>query len=368
MTIQPTYQPTSVLSLLLLCCSVQAATFEELAQQAAAARDADHVPQAVDLYRQALEQKPDWSEGWWSLGTLAYDSDQYALGQDAFTHLVKLDDHAPLGWSFLGLCEFETGDYAPALDHIQRGLALGANRDPATGQVLLFHQALLLTRAGLFDQAQRQFIPFARKGSRDPALMAGIGLAALLLPLTPKEIPPAQSGLIAKAGKAAYAWMAGDTASADEAFGDLLASYPSSPNVHYLHGAYLRASRPKDAVAEFQRELELHPHCAAAGAMIAMIHVTDDDPSGALPYAQQAAADGPTTPAARYAYGLLLSQAGDLRAIEHLEAAQRLDPTRLEYHMALAGAYSRFGRHEEARHERATSLAIAQDRDAHAQK
>src|SRR5450759_1259644 len=89
-----------------------AATFEELAAKATAAREADNISQAIELYREALQVKPAWTEGWWFLGTLCYDSDQYKSGMQAFAEFVKLEDKAAPGWSFLGLCEFETGEYA----------------------------------------------------------------------------------------------------------------------------------------------------------------------------------------------------------------------------------------------------------------
>src|SRR5581483_161627 len=96
-----------------------AATFEELAAKAASARDANNLSQAIELYRQAVELKPDWAEGWWFLGTLAYDSDQYEIGRQAFSEFVKYQASVPGGWAFLGLCEFETGDYKHSLEHIR---------------------------------------------------------------------------------------------------------------------------------------------------------------------------------------------------------------------------------------------------------
>jgi tetratricopeptide (TPR) repeat protein len=357
-----------LLALLLVCSCCSAATFEKLAEEAAAARDANNVPEAIELYSEALQQKAAWSEGWWFLGTLLYDSDQYRRGEDAFAHFVKLDESAAPGWSFLGLCEFETGDYAQALNHIERGLGLGTGLPPATVEVLRFHKALLLTKTGLFDQALPQFIPFARKGSRDPSLIAGIGLAALRQAALPKEIPAAQQDLVAKAGIAAYFWMADEAGQADSAFAALLTSYPAGANVHYLYGTYLLASRPRDALAEFERELELNPHSADARAMTALLHIRAGDSSAALPYARKAAEDGPTTPMAQFVFGLLLSEAGDVSGIEHLEAAERLDPPNLEYHIALAGAYSKFGRHEDARRERAASIAMAKESDPRVHK
>ena len=102
--------------------SAGAATFDQLAAQANAAREADHTQQAIQLYQEALQLKPAWPDGWWYLGTLYYDGDQYENGRKAFAEFVKLEQKAAPGWAFLGLCESETGDYAHALEHIRRGL------------------------------------------------------------------------------------------------------------------------------------------------------------------------------------------------------------------------------------------------------
>src|SRR5580658_1636188 len=142
----------AIIGVLIALSGARAATFEDLAAQASAARDANDVPKAMELYRQALELKPAWAEGWWFLGTLAYDSDQYQTGARAFGQFVKLEDKAAAGWAFLGLCEFETGEYEHALQHSRRGLEIGTGLESGVEQVLRFHEALLLTRLGLFDQ------------------------------------------------------------------------------------------------------------------------------------------------------------------------------------------------------------------------
>src|SRR5690349_4942978 len=54
-----------------------AATFEELAAKAAAARDANQPNEAIQFYRQALHLNPRWPEGWWFLGAFLYEKDQY---------------------------------------------------------------------------------------------------------------------------------------------------------------------------------------------------------------------------------------------------------------------------------------------------
>ncbi|HVP00345.1 MAG TPA: tetratricopeptide repeat protein [Bryobacteraceae bacterium] len=356
----------AVASLLVVLAAAVAQTpaFDELAVQANAARQASDVPKAMGLYRRALEIKPDWPEGWWFLGTLAYDSDRYADGESAFSQFVKLDDKNPMAWGFLGLCEFETGGYQRSLEHIRRAFEIGSV-EPSIEQVLRFHEVLLLDKLGLFDQAMPKLRPFVRRGTKNNVLLAAIGLTALRRPLLPQEIPAAEQPLIAAAGQAAYFWMAGEDGSTASAFKILLENYPQAPGVHYLYGTYLLASRPaEEAYAEFRRELEVNPHSADARATIALLMVRAGGEPAALPLAKQAAQDGPSCPMAQYAYGLILGSAGNFEeAIKRLETAVRLDPSSVEYHMGLAGAYSRAGRAKDARRERQLSIALARESD-----
>jgi tetratricopeptide (TPR) repeat protein len=346
---------------LLVCCGLAApaciaATFEELARQAAAAREADQVPQAIDLYQQALQLKPDWPEGWFYLGTLHYDSDRYADAQPAFAQFVKLTDK-PAGWAFLGLCEFETGEYTQAGEHLQKALDGGVA--PEIEQVVRFHQALVLTRLGFFERAWHGYADLVRRGIHDPALIAGLGLNALDKPMLPKETPPDQQEFIAAVGRAAYAWMSGDNAKTETAFHALLEAYPAAPGVHNLYATYLLVSRPDAAMPELRRELEVNPQSVEARAMLALLLIQAGQASEASSYAKKAAAEGPASALAQYAYGSVLADTDPREAAAHLEIAEGLDPSNVEYHVALAHVYSKLGRNDDARRERKISLRLA---------
>jgi cytochrome c-type biogenesis protein CcmH/NrfG len=52
-------------------------SFSSLSTEAAAARDANRLDDALSLYKKALALKPSWAEGWWSLGKIAYDRNSY---------------------------------------------------------------------------------------------------------------------------------------------------------------------------------------------------------------------------------------------------------------------------------------------------
>jgi len=343
--------------LVIVVPACRAATFEEIARQAAAARDADHVPEAIDLYRQALQLKPDWPEGWFYLGALFYDSDRYAEAQPAFAQFVNLADK-PAGWAFLGLCEFETGGYAQAHEHLQK--ALDGGLAPEIEGVVRFHQALLLTRLGLFDQALHWYQAIVRSGIHDPTLMAGLGLNSLDKPMLPKEAPPDQREFIDSVGRTVFTWLSGDRKTEAD-FHTLMATYPNAPGIHNLYATYLLGTHPEDAMPELRSELEVNPGSVEARAMLALLLLQDGHPDDAAAYAKKAAADQPSCPLAQYAYGLILADSHE--AAEHLEIAERLDPFNFEYHVALAHAYSRLGRNDDARRERKASIQLAREND-----
>lgn len=339
---------------ILMATAGSAANFEELAAQAAAARGADRIPQAIELYEQALQLKPDWVEGWWYVGTLYYDSDRYPDGQRAFTEFVKFADKPP-GYAFLGLCEFETGAYAHARDHLQK--ALDAGLEPEMEQVALFHQALLLTRLGLFDQAWHFYKPLVSRGIRDARLVLGLGLNALNQAMLPEDVPAERKDLVAMAGQAAVAWVAGDNLQAEAAFRALLLGFPGAPGVHTFYGTFLLGDHPDDGKMELRRELELNPQYAPALAMLALVLFHDGQAAEAAAYAKKALEDQPESALAHFVYGATLDDTH--QTIVHLEAAEKLDPSNIEYHVALAKAYSKTGRNGDARRERIAALDLA---------
>jgi tetratricopeptide (TPR) repeat protein len=343
-----------------LVAACAAATFDELARQAAAAREADRVPEAIDLYKEALRIQPDWSEGWFYLGTLYYDSDRYGDAQPAFGQFVRLEDK-PAGWAFLGLCEFETGGYATAREHLEKAIEGGLA--PEIEQVVRFHQTLLLTRLGLFEQAMHGYRALVGRGIHDPTLIAGLGLNSLDKAMLPKETPPDQRDFVAAVGRAAYVWMSGDKARTDAAFHSLLEAYPAAPGVHNLYATYLLGSQPAAAQRELRRELDVNPGSVDARAMLALLLLQGGQAGEALAYAKKAAEDGSSSPMAQYAYGLTLADTDAKEAANHLEIAERLDPSNFEYHIALAHAYSRSGRNDDARRERRLSIQLAKQSD-----
>jgi tetratricopeptide (TPR) repeat protein len=342
--------------------SLNAATFEDLSARATAAREANRLPEAVRLYREAVAANPKWQEGWWFLGTISYDTNRYGECRDALSHLVALKADAAPALGILGLCEFQTGDYALSLKHIENSLALGSTDEPDMEKVLRYHEALLLTHAGEFDEAIRKYVWFVRSSGPSPVLLTAIGLAALRTPLLPSAIPQDQQDLFLTAGRAAFDQMSGDAAGAQEMFQTLLARYPAAHHVHYLYGCWLLAANPSRAIAEFKRELENTPSSAGTLGMLAWVLVNRGDARAALPYAERAARIQPKYALAQYVLGRSMVETGAVEAgIPHLELAVKMEPANLEYHLALTEAYPKAHRYADARRERKKCMALAQE-------
>jgi len=347
-------------------CTAQAnlANFSDLATKATAAREANDVPAAIEFYQQALKLNTQWPDGWWFLGSLQYGTAAYPEAEASLSHYLEVNPNAAPALAMRGLCEFETEDYGKSLNDIQRALALGAANQPRNEKILRYHEALVLTRTGRFEDALRSYAFFTHEEDATPELFLALGLAGLRTALLPKELRTDQQELYISAGKAAFDFMKGDKETARAEFQLLFQRVPPVPNAHYLYGYLLYASDPDAAVVEFKKELEVAPNVAAE-VMLAWIPLLRNDGAGALPYARKAVAQDPTLPSAQLVLGRALTETGNTKeGIEHLEKTAQLQPDNLEVHLALAKAYSKSGRKEDARRERLQCLEMTKNETA----
>jgi tetratricopeptide (TPR) repeat protein len=352
----------TVLLATLVVTASHAATFEELSARATAAREANRLSEAVQLYKEALALNSKWQEGWWFLGTILYDSNEYPGCRDALSRLVALKTDAAPALGILGLCEFQTGDYEKSLAHVERSLSLGSAELADMEKVLRYHEAILLTHAGDYDRAIQKYVWFVRGGTPSPVLLTALGLAALRTPRLPRDVPPAEQDLYTAAGMAAFSRMSGDAVGAQRAFQTLLERYPAAHHVHYLYACSLLAANPEQAIQEFRRELENTPASGGALTMLAWALLNRGDSSAALPYAREAANQEPRYAVAQYVLGRSLVDTGDVAGgVQHLESAAKLDPTNLENHLALAAAYPKARRYPDARRERQRALELTRE-------
>ncbi|MFZ0661395.1 MAG: tetratricopeptide repeat protein [Acidobacteriaceae bacterium] len=357
--------PLLALAVLLLRPATVAAqdhteNFSAVTVSASSAREQGDIPRAIALYQEAVQLNPQWPDGWWYLGTLQYGTNAYAPAIDALTRYIDLTPKAGPALALRGLCEFEEAQYPQALQDLERGIALGAANQPRNSQIILYHEALLLTKLGRFEEALGKYAAMVKHGVLDEDITNGIGLAGLRLPILPKEIDPDQAQLVATVGTAAASVMRGDLAGGHQEFQAIFKDHPAMPYLHYLYGYLLSVVAPEQAITQFQKELAISPSSAIAHSMLAWCLGAQKDFKAALPNAQKSVQEDPSLLMGQLVLGRDLVDTGDSKgSLPHLEAVLKADPKNLEAHLALAKAYSELGRKDDARRERLLCLALS---------
>ncbi|HLH04531.1 MAG TPA: tetratricopeptide repeat protein [Bryobacteraceae bacterium] len=340
-------------------------SFERLAKQADAARTANQVDDAIRLYKQALRIKPSWEEGWFSLGMLNYQLDQYEEGRDAFRHLTVINPNVAVGWAMLGLCEFETKQYAEALRHLEKGNTLGLGQSEQIADVTTYHLAMLLTRYERYEEAMKLLTQFSQHGKDTPDYVQAMGIAALRKPLLPSEVPPTEHELVMDVGRAMFDATALRMSEAASEFRRLIEKYPKESNIHYLFGTFLLYSDANQALDQFKQELEITPNHVPTLVTMAGEYAQREDYKTGLVYAERAVEASRDSFAAHAVLGRIL-MAGDInleQGIKELETARRLEPGSPQVHFFLATAYGKAGRKEDAAREREEFMKLRKEFD-----
>jgi tetratricopeptide (TPR) repeat protein len=356
-------------------------SFEKLTAQAQAALDADRIPEAIRLYDHATKLRPNWSEGWWHLGTLLFDAQRFAEARDAFAHFVATERQQPgPGFAMLGLSEFELAHYSKALAALENGIKLGIGTDPAFIHNVLFHDGILNAQLGKPEIALQRLTlaanqiaaanPEAPKDAvfSDLKLLDAFGVAALRFPKFPSNLTAEQIPVVRQAGRTQALIALQDRVAAESEFKQLVALYPSEPGVNYMYGVFLLKEHPPLAIDEFRREIEVSPSDAAARIQLALEFLRTGDYEQGLKYAQEAVGLAPENFVAHVACGRLWLEIGKTdRALQELRMAVKLAPGSPDAHFALSRALSESGLEREAAHERAEfkrlrALADAADR------
>ena len=346
-----------------------APSFAALSAKADAARDSDRLDEAAALYRKALAIKPTWAEGWWSLGTIEYDRNAYPEASHAFGKLIALQPKSGTARVMLGLCQFELGMEDAALESLQQGRGLGVPADPQFREVMLYHEGVLLQRKGRFEAAQEIFGQMCRQSPYPSEVNLAMGAVALRL--RSSQLPAAGTvdyRVMQKSGEATCLAAQKKYDEGRQEFDALLAGDPEYPNLHYAYGKFLLDANDNDAaVAQFQAEIKNNPNDAISRLRIASAKYRVDSAAG-LPYAEEAVKLDPGLPLGHYLLGLLLLDTDDyLHAIPELEMAQKSFSDQPKIYFALASAYSRAGRRDDAARARATFVRLNKDQESKAE-
>lgn len=315
-----------LLSLPALCDPVQ--SFDSVAAQAAQARGSEHLDEAVKLYTQAVRMRPEWAEGWWYLGTIAYDRENFQAAVEALTKVTTFAQRDVNAFAMLGLSEARLGENEPALSHLSQALTLGVGDQANMRHVVLFTQANLLLTKGDFGRSQKILDQLARERvNADADFLLSLGRAVLGMESLRSRPMPETRDLVLMAGKAEVFAANRERDAALAAYGDLVNRFPKVHNVEFAYGRFLLANHLDDrAVATFKHEIVNSPEhlLARLGIAGALLRV---DPATSRVYAEQAIRLAPKLEEARYLLGASLLATGETeRSVSELETAGHLNP------------------------------------------
>lgn len=250
-----------LVALLPLCAAAQSqnpsssADLQALQRAAAAEAEEGKADEAIRDTQRALALQPDWKEGWWNLGTLQYEANQYANAAQSFQRVLAYVPNLGPAWALLGLCQFELKQYPAALAHLEKAQALGFGEDPETTRVAEYHLALLHIRNGDFDGGAALLHSAFGSSSPSSQIELALGLALLRVPLLPDELDPSKDALVRAAGA-----LAANSSAALQQFPEFLKKYPDAPLAHYAYGLRLKqAGQWSEALSAQRKEVHLSP-------------------------------------------------------------------------------------------------------------
>jgi tetratricopeptide (TPR) repeat protein len=336
-------------------------TFQTLVRQAEAARDQAQLDKALTLYQRALKLKPDWDEGLWSLGNIAYDLDRYTECAPAFRRFAGLKPDSAPAWIMSGLCEYKLRRYDAAVESLSRAEALKFQGPAELARAGGLHLALVLIKTGAYERAINVLTELTRMHAKTPEIIAAAGIAGLRRPWLPSEVPESERELVFKLGDAMAAALELDYKTGTQKFEALLQQYPNEPNVHFRFGAFLNAQDSTRGVQEIKKAVDLDPGHVPALVGLTVIYLKLEEWDHALEYGERAVQAGPADYSTHIALGrVLLAKENAARAAAELELAVKLAPGSPEARSSLASAYSRLGKKEEAARELAEFKRLQQ--------
>jgi tetratricopeptide (TPR) repeat protein len=339
--------------------SAAAPQFEDVAARAARAREADAPDEAIRWYRRGVAMRPKWDEGWWYLATLLYDRDRYAAARDAFSRFLALKPDPGPARALRGLCEFQIGHHETSLRDLARWMSEGSAGNDETRQVAWYHLSILQIRGGSSVALQPMTaLPLRAREPRvirAPASCSWDGVSS--------RRGAGEEEMVDAAGRASTPVALRNDRLAR--FRDSFRPFPQAPNAHYGYGLFLMGQDPEAALAEFREEMKVQPGSVYPRLETAFELIKRGDFAAARPYAEDGVKLAPGLFAARNALGRVLVELGELeRGIAELQEAARLAPDSPEMFFALARAYQKAGRKDEAEKAGATFRRLDEIRRA----
>ncbi len=344
--------------------------FDELARQAAAAQAAGDTAASIERYRAALQRRPDWDEGRWSMAMLCYSTGRYSEAASALKDFLARNPNNGTAWAVMGLSEFETHEYDNAIIHLQRGRELGFGGSPESVQLANYRLGTLLIHSGQFDSATEVLASDQGSGPLAKEIEFARGMAMLRMALLPEQVDTSKRALVQECGQIAALLT---QSRYDEAFAklqELLKRYPTVSFLHYSYGnALIALSQYDEAQEQMRGEIEISPDSPLPYIRLASIALRQHRPADALVPAQHALRLAPGSAEGHYLLGRANLELGHAEtAVAELLKASTLAPGSPEVHFNLAKAYAKANLPDKAEQERATFTrlnALAEEQRSH---
>ena len=342
------------------------AKFSEIARQAEKAFRENRLDDAAKLYREAVQLRPQWPEGWGYLAAAEYGLEHYRPAAEAYRKTTILTPKNGPSWMYLGFCEYELRDYRNSFAHLMKSRQLGLGNDPDQIAKVRYEVAMLWDTAGQFEMGAKELTPFAQAGDQNPLVIEATGLNVLRLPLFPYEIPPAKHDLVMRAGEAGWKMNGQHIEDARKLYADLLTAYPTEPNLHYAYGFTLAASDQEAAVTELEKELEISPNHVPAMVEASLLCLEMGQLEKSEKLARRAMAIDPRNYAPHNLLGRILVRTNHPEpGITELETAVHLAPKVAATHFSLAQAYQKSGNSAAAAREFAAFKELTPAQEGH---
>jgi|SRR5215469_940427 len=340
--------------------------FADLAARAKKASEENRLDDATRLFAQAVAIRPNWADGWWSLGTLEYDQNHYAKASGHFKKVIQLQPANGTAHAMLGLCQFELSEDAPALENLVAANQLGIINNEELRRVALYHMGVLELRAFRFGDAFDTLHDLSTESISSAELYMALGEAALLINPRAAAEDDASQSVIRNVGEAEAFAGQKQFDSAEKIYTALIRENPNFPNLHFAYARMLLEARSEDrALQEFRRELERDPNHVNSMLEIASVEFQQDSEDG-LKYAEKAVLLAPGVPFAHYILGMLRLDTGDAaQAIPELEIVRKHFPKQPKIYFALGAAYAQAGRKADAARARAEFVRLDPDSAHH---
>ncbi len=347
-----------------------AANFDELSRKATAAEAGGHSSDAIGIYEQALQLRPDWDEGRWHLAMLAYSAGNYSEAITSLKACVARQPNNGTAWAVMGMAEFDTKDYDNARIHLERGQALGLSGSAESVQLAKYRLAILLNLHGEFDRATDLLVSESATGTRAQEIQFALGMSLLRMPRLPWQVEASKTSLVRGAGEIAPLLQQSKYDEAFPKFDALLKQYPTAPFLHYVYGTALAAlSQYDDAESQLRQEVSISPKSELPYLRLASIALKTHRPADAVIPAQRSVELASDSAEAHYLLGRSYLELGQKeKALMELERASSLAPSSPEVHFNLAKAYAKANLPEKAEQERATFArlnALAEEQRSH---